>query len=450
MADTSTPQRFHPRFIMRLNLSIPWVLATAVIGFVGCTAPSALRSSKPVTRDAIVDNAAPKKSDVAKPTAQLAPVHRNVQQDVTQVAQVAHFAHLEDASTDTATCPTDGACAEPMPACAGAGTCSGCQSCNAQPYGYAPYPEGYFNPTLIEPNEFICDGGDNTPHARARVGDQIIGVDLEDTVVRYTTDANDVHVQASNKVCVYAPRFASVRKVTGAESGELAIGPVGILRPEGPVRAQLNQPGLAVTGRNELKRGSVVRGPDAMRARDRSVPVERVLQPELAEDVLPVLANLSLINRGILRDTDKPWLSMAAISAITWSVDTEVGVTVNSLAPVTLTRDLRAEELVVYDFPDAGRLRICKLADKSDALPGELVTFIIRVDNVGDSSVHDIVITDSLVTRLEYVADSQKCTTDAQFATDANDGQSLRLTWKLEKELKVGEGATIEFKCKVR
>lgn len=333
--------------------------------------------------------------------------------------------------------------------CFGAGS-GGCQSCNAQPYGYAPYPDGYFNPTLIEPNEFICDGGDNTPHARARVGDQIVGVEMEDTVVRYSTDAGDVHVQPSNKVCVYAPRFASVRKVTAAESGELAVGPVGILRPEGPDRAQVNQPGLAVTGRSELRRGSAVRGPDAMRARDRSVPVERVLQPELAEDVLTVLSNLSLVNYGILRDTDKPWLSMAAISAITWSVDTEVGVTVNSLAPVTLTRDLRAEELVVYDFPNAGRLRIGKLADKSDALPGDTVTFIIRVDNVGDSTVHDIIITDSLVTRLEYTVDSQKCTTDAKFTTEENDGQSLRLTWKLAKELKVGEGATIEFKCKVR
>lgn len=216
------------------------------------------------------------------------------------------------------------------------------------------------------------------------------------------------------------------------------------------MRAQLNQPGLAVTGRDRPGRGAAVRGPDALRERNRGVPVERVLQPELAEDVLPVLANLSLVNRGVLRDSDKPWLSMAAQSAITWSVDMEVGVTVNNVAAVTLTRDQQAQELVVYDFPDAGRLRICKLADKTDALPGDSVTFIIRVDNVGDSPVRDIVITDNLVTRLEYITDSQTSTMEASFTTDANDGQSLRLTWKLAKELKVGEGATIEFKCKVR
>jgi uncharacterized repeat protein (TIGR01451 family) len=371
-------------------------------------------------------------------------------QPQTSVAQVAHF---EDAG-----CTVDqglpGDCQACNPAgqgvCQGQGFCRGCQSCVVQPHGYAPYPAGYFNPYLIDPNEFICDGGDNAPSARARVGDQIIGVELEDTVVRYTTDAGDVHVQPSNKVCLYAPRFAAVRKVTGAESGELAVGAIGVAQPEGPSRAELVQPGLAITGRNELGRGSAVRGPDAMRERNRGVPVERVLQIEVAEDVLTVLQNLAFINRGILRDSEKPWLSNAAQSAVTWSVDEQAAVTVNDVAAVTLTRDLSAEELVVYDFPDAGRLRLCKLADKSDALPGEIVTFILRVDNVGDSAVRNIVITDSLVTRLEYVADSEKASVESEFTTEENEGQSLRLTWKLAKELKVGEGATIEFKCKVR
>ncbi len=122
----------------------------------------------------------------------------------------------------------------------------------------------------------------------------------------------------------------------------------------------------------------------------------------------------------------------------------------NDLTPSTITRDLRAEEFVVYDFPDAGRLRLCKMADKSDALPGDVVTFFLRVDNVGDSEVHNVILTDSLVTRLEYVPDSQKCSTKADFSIQPNDARSEQLTWKLSEPLKVGEGATIEFKCRVR
>ena len=343
-------------------------------------------------------------------------------------------------------CQTDMAGAEQA---WGTPSCLGCQSCTVQPHGYIEQPF-YFNPYLIDANEFICDGGDNAPKARARGDEKIIGVELEDTVVRYTTDAGDVHVQPSNKVCLYAPRFAAVRRVSGAESGELAIGAVGVERPQGPIRVESLDPGLVVTGRDDLLKGSAVRGPDAMRARDRGVPVEVVLQPEVAQDVLAILTNLQLTNRGVLRDNEKPWISKAAHAAIAWSIDEEVAVTVNQLAPATLTRDLEAEEMVVYDFPDAGRLRICKMADKSDAQPGDVVTFIIRVDNVGDSAVHNIIITDSLVTRLEYVAETQKSTAEATFSTQENDGQSLRLSWKLAKELKVGEGTTIEFKCKVR
>ncbi len=65
----------------------------------------------------------------------------------------------------------------------------------------------YFNPYLLDPNEFICDGGDQVRAARARISDEdrpFSGIEPEDTVVRYTTDAGDTLVQPSNKVCVYA------------------------------------------------------------------------------------------------------------------------------------------------------------------------------------------------------------------------------------------------------
>ena len=433
---------------MRRNATLVSLTAFALVAISGCVATKPLVSTNASALREPAIAQAPQSPMEQKPFVPVSSAQAFASAKPPQAA-IAQVAHFEDGA-----CATDqgsmSACQSCGAACGGQAACGSCQSCTVQPHGYAPYPAGYFNPYLIDPNEFICDGGDNAPSARARVGDRIIGVELEDTVVRYTTDAGDVHVQPSNKVCLYAPRFAAVRKVTGAESGELAVGAIGVDRPEGPIRAELVQPGLAVTGRNELGRGSAVRGPDAMRERNRGVPVERVLQIEVAEDVLTVLQNLAFIHRGILRDTEKPWLSTAAQSAITWSIDEQAAVTVNDVAAVTLTRDLSAEELVVYDFPDAGRLRLCKLADKSDALPGEIVTFILRVDNVGDSAVHNVVITDSLLTRHEYIADSEKSSVDSEFTAEENEGQSLRLTWKLAKELKVGEGATIEFKCKVR
>jgi len=50
-----------------------------------------------------------------------------------------------------------------------------------------------------------------------------------------------------------------------------------------------------------------------------------------------------------------------------------------------------------------------KLADKQIAKPGDIVTFTIRYDNIGDREVHDVVIIDNLTPRLEYIEDSAEC-----------------------------------------
>jgi uncharacterized repeat protein (TIGR01451 family) len=108
------------------------------------------------------------------------------------------------------------------------------------------------------------------------------------------------------------------------------------------------------------------------------------------------------------------------------------------------------EAFVEYDFPDAGRLEIVKVADRQDAQLGEVVTFAIHVRNVGDSEVKHVEIADSLVARLEYVEDSQTCDREASFETKTNIAGALQLKWKLAKPLAVGETARIEFKCRVR
>ncbi len=321
----------------------------------------------------------------------------------------------------------------------------------ACPPGLSPsgWPSFIPNPQGIDPNEFLCNGDDAPPAARAHVGDGIVGVGLEDTVARYTTDRGAVHVEPSNRVCIYAPRFGTVRRVTGAELGELAVGPRRVLRQDSPIGVDHEIPGLAVTGRDRLYRSDWVRGPDAVRMRDRGVPVENVLQPLLAEEVLDLLANLSIIQHGILEQDDLPILERCVQAAVVWSVDQEVAVVINGQTAATVTRDQAARELVVYEFPD-GRLRICKGADVADGVSGDTVTFVLRIDNVGDSPLRDVVVTDNLTTRLEYLADSQTSSREAEFSFAANEGQSLRLTWKIPGELKVGEGATIQFKCKVR
>jgi hypothetical protein len=61
-----------------------------------------------------------------------------------------------------------------------------------------------------------------------------------------------------------------------------------------------------------------------------------------------------------------------------------------------------------------------------------------------------VTIVDNLTTRLEYVADSQESSLQADFLTQPNDGDSLVLRWEIIDPLPPGQGGTISFKCRVR
>lgn len=331
----------------------------------------------------------------------------------------------------------------------------GCQAClsdgrqSTLPYGYA-LPGGPVNAYATDAQEFICDGGDHPPAAVVRRDDSIGGLQPEDTIVHYTTEAGDIELQASNRVCLYAPRFSSVRKITGAVAGGHAVGLAGFDRPLGTNRVQVNEGGVVMSETVELGHADVARRIDAMRERMRGVPVENVLQLEQATDVLAALVGLSMDQLNELRDEDKALLEQLARAAVAWTIDESVEVAIEDLKAPTLTRDESLEGFTIYDFPDAGQLQIGKLADRTDAKPGEIVSFVIHVKNVGDSAVDHVVLTDNLTTRLEYVEDSQTSSGGAEFEAIANEGQSLRLLWKLTDKLRVGESFTIRFQCKVR
>jgi uncharacterized repeat protein (TIGR01451 family) len=310
-------------------------------------------------------------------------------------------------------------------------------------------PAGW-NAYGIDPQEFICDGGDHPPKALLRRDDTLAGLQGEDTVVHYTTEAGDIEIKESNRVCLYAPRFASVRKITRAVAGDRAIGPYQFDRPVGANRFEQPLPGLVMTDTTELAHADVARRIDAMRERTRGIPVEMILQPEQASDVLAALVGLTIDELRLLRDDEKALIEQLALAAVTWELDESLEVVIEDLKPPTLTRDEHLQGFTIYEFPDAGRLQICKLADRSDALPGEVVNFAIRVQNIGDSAVDHVVLTDNLTTRLEYVEDSQTCSGGAEFEAVTNEGQSLKLQWKLTDKLRVGESVTIRFRCKVR
>jgi uncharacterized repeat protein (TIGR01451 family) len=305
-------------------------------------------------------------------------------------------------------------------------------------------------PWIYDPQEFLCDGGDQHPEAVLARDNRIIGLQPEDTVSHYTTEAGDTEFTASNRVCVYSPRFGNVRRITGAIQGEGAIAVAGTVRPVGPQDVNLDLPGLVMRDSVEVDRAEFTRRIDSMRDRNRGVRIENVQQPLLAIDVREVLAGIQHVSISELDESLLAMLERYAVAANIWTVEETVEVEIQDLAPPVLTRDQKVDSLVVYDFPDAGRLNLIKLADKQHAAIGDTVTFALRLQNVGDSAVSGVVVTDNLTTRLEYVVDSESSSVDADFETKVNDVSSSQLIWRIKKEIAVGESVTIEFKCKVR
>ena len=318
------------------------------------------------------------------------------------------------------------------------------------PHGYVEFsPEGW-NLYGSDPQEFICDGGDHPPEARVLRDDSIDGLQPEDTVVHYTSEAGDISIQASNRTCVYSPRFASVRKITEAIAGERAITLNTVDRPVGASRVEMDLPGLVVRDSIELGNADVARRIDALRDRNRGVRVEGDVAPIQQSKVLEMMTTLAALETGQLGEDQKAIVQRGANAAIAWTISESVEVAIEDLKAPVLTRDQSLDAFTVYDFPDAGRLRIVKMADKQHAQSGEEVEFAIRVQNVGDSPVNNVVITDNLVGRLMYVEDSQSSDGEVEFSQHDNSTRSLRLEWKLKSELKVGESVLIQFRCKLR
>ncbi|TWT97458.1 DUF11 domain-containing protein [Neorhodopirellula pilleata] len=315
-----------------------------------------------------------------------------------------------------------------------------------QPLMMAAVPQAWY----YDPQEFLCDGGDHDPHASLTRDDRIIGLQPEDTVTHFTTESGDIEFTASNRVCLYSPRFGNVRRITGAILNDHAIAASGVARPVGPNTVDYDQPGLVMTDTVEVDKAEFTRRIDSMRDRNRGVRIENVQQIEMAGDVLAVLANIRNLSLFEVDESQLAAIERFALAASAWTIEESVEVEIQDLAPPVLVRDQKLDALVVYEFPDAGRLNLIKLADKQHAAIGDEVTFALRLQNVGDSPVSNVVVTDNLTTRLEYVADSQTASIDADFEVRLNDASSSQLVWNIQKEIGVGESITIEFKCRVR
>lgn len=299
-------------------------------------------------------------------------------------------------------------------------------------------------------DEYLCDGGDYGVPAGVRKDREVLGLEQEDTIAHYDTVDGRTVVTPSNKVCIYAPRFAAVRKVIDAQGYTQSTATGGMLQEAAPLKAE--DLGVAVVSLAEMGPQLNRRDQPASLLLDRLMPGELDRDRIVREDVGTVAPSedLQLIATGEVIGSQGAEIARAALAAITWSGVQAPQITLENVQAKAEVSVLSPGTVYSLKEPNSPKLRLVKLASTGAALPGEEIEFTLRFDNVGDREIEKVTIVDNLTTRLEYIADSQQSSLNATFLTDPNDGGSLVLKWQLSDPLPPGQGGVITFRCKVR
>jgi uncharacterized repeat protein (TIGR01451 family) len=252
----------------------------------------------------------------------------------------------------------------------------------------------------VPDEECLHDGGDRGIRAGLDAAGRLRGVDAEDTVAAYTDNHGQRHVAISNRVCVCSPRYVAVRAETALVRYDLVV-------------AVANAAGLS--GQELLRKDYG----------------ERVAQQLEQPRALAERERVSVIQSA---------LSAAIVGRI------------EGLGQMITVQETRNVTGVPNEAPPPPEkpLVLCKSVDKSAAQVGEIVTFTLRFTNFGGQPIADVVVTDSLSGRLEFVPGSTRSDRDVLLTTEENEAGSHLLRWQVGGKLLPGQTGSIRFQARVR
>ena len=312
-----------------------------------------------------------------------------------------------------------------------------CDACNA------PSNEAY-------PDEYLCDGGDRDWPVHYDNFSRS-GLDTEDTILEYTDRRGHEKMKPSNKVCVYAPRFASVRTVSQPHerhnTSELAG--LGHLAATQGMSTRLK---ASKQIKREMMGGIAVRsrasGLDTDAAQS---TVSQLRSPSAHEKLLNVFESMSFLMTGKLENTDAARLGLGLQAGMVWTRNEFPVITAKIDVPIEGHFEQATAVITgIEEKEEAENLRIVKLADKKSAQPGDEIVFTIRYDNLGGREAHHIRIVDNLTPRLQYVVDSATSDRDGELILQDNGEGSQILIWELSEPLPGKTGGVVTFKAMVR
>jgi uncharacterized repeat protein (TIGR01451 family) len=326
-----------------------------------------------------------------------------------------------------------------------------CPTCGPQPCGIGQISAtDPYGPVVGPSDEYLCDGGDYGAPVGVRADWSVEGLDEEDAVSHYDTVDGRVLVTPSNRVCIYAPRFAAARRVVSPIVHEQPLFVNAILEEEQLARAVETQPVAASLQRNAVAINIGERPPSLFRQRQQAGGLENLLATMDAYSSLGAYANLEIIRTGEVSGAERPLVERAELAAVTLTGIEAPQVVFGVKMAQGLDGVLQPGIVYETDESNSPRLRLLKLASCGNARPGEEIEFTLRFDNIGDQVIGNVTIIDNLSPRLEYVAESALSSVNANFQTKPNDTGSLILRWEIKDPVEAGEGGILRFRVKVR
>lgn len=299
-------------------------------------------------------------------------------------------------------------------------------------------------------DEFLCDGGDGGEPVHYGGNGGLLGIDPRDSLVNFEADGRP-RVLPTNVICVYAPRFASIRAVLGASEALGAAQALTNERLERQELAAVNQ------GPKKLAKSQAA---EVGRSRTKAIGLSsRVFVTEHSEvrvlggfdGVTTVATDKTVQSADIRKATQKAGLMKLRIKAeglksaegpVVTGIIAGAGQMVMTWPP----REVAGVEVP----PRKPGLAVVKLVSADEAEPGDVLTYTIKYRNMGNVPIRAVTIIDSLLPRLEYVANSAQGANGTVFTYGENKAGSLELRWDLPGAIDPGAEGAVTFRAIVR
>lgn len=298
-------------------------------------------------------------------------------------------------------------------------------------------------------DEYLFDGGDRSQKVyKDKLGRH--GLNSEDTVAEYKDHNGQTHIKESNRVAVYSPKFGAVSSMTEP----VIDGNVNtVMAADNQVKTTgLDAQTTLVTGQknDQMDIASVRSGPSGI---EHNNEMGSVTQNDLINQHTKLSNPFMERNNqyGVQAKLDQvPVTTNSIISAVMWSRAQNPIVVATTTAGNEVYSRFREQELVgVEERKTPGNLRIIKHADRSEATRGEIITFTIEFENVGDLPLSEVRIIDNLTPRLQFVQGSSTCNVEGKLDVQDNGEGSLVLRWELAEPLQGHSKGVVSFQAQV-